>query len=120
MWKFQGLAAFYKKNFANDADNDREMHITPQIAKVVARLPGDLFVPFPVKTMAHRPHQFAYSRVFSLLAIFQWFRSLSNGRGTVFGRSGVSGACDRVPTSSILSTVAMIVSHPVVLEVIRD
>ena len=117
--------ALHKKKSPSDPDNYREVHLTSQISKAVERLLGQLFAPFLLKTVAYGPRQFAYSqgrgaRDALLYATLKWLRTLGKGRRLALFCSDVSGAFDRVPTSTLVSKLALKGLHPLLVAVIRD
>ena len=99
-WRFHWIHPLHKKKSKADPLNYRGVHLTPQLAKVVERAIGSLFVPW-LSANGFGDHQYAYSKNKShrdVLAINVccWLLLLEEDHAIGLYCSDVSGAFDRV------------------------
>ena len=99
-WRRHWIHPLHKKNAKSDPRNYRGVHLTPQLAKVVERAVGGVFVPW-LGQNGFGEHQYAYSQGKShrdalAVNICSWLLLLEDGFAVGLYCSDVSGAFDRV------------------------
>ena len=100
-WGKHWVAAIYKKKSVYDPNNYRGVHMTAQLAKVIERLLGLIFVPVLTKEISIGPNQFAYtkargSRDALAYLMLTWIQGFKEKARFALYMSDVSGAFDRV------------------------
>ena len=100
-WTEHWIAAIHKKKEVFNPKNYRGVHMTPQVAKVMERLLGSLFIPSLSSELSIGPNQFAYckkrgSRDALLYLVVSWLLSFMKKCRVALYCSDVSGAFDKV------------------------
>ena len=106
-WTVHWIAAIYKKKEVFRPGNYRGVHMTSQLAKVVERLLGLLFIPQLSSEISIGPNQFAYckergSRDALLFLVLSWLECFLRKGRIAFYCSDVSGAFDKVNAERLL------------------
>ena len=99
-WRCHWIHPLHKNKAKSDPKNYRGAHLTPQLAKVVERAVGAVFVPWLGKH-GFGEHQYAYSlgkshRDVLAINVCSWLLSLEDGLAVGLFCSDVRGAFDRV------------------------
>ncbi len=108
-WRTHWIHPLHKKKSRADPLNYRGVHLTPQLAKVVERAIGSLFVDWSSK-YAFGEHQYAYSKNKShrdVLAVnvCSWLLLFEQGKTIGLYCSDVSGAFDRVSRDRLCAKI---------------
>ena len=107
-WTEHWIAALYKKKEVFKPGHYRGVHMTSQLAKVMERLLGLLFLPQLSCEMSIGPNQFAYckkrgSRDALLFLVLSWMECFLRKCRVALYCSDVSGAFDKVDAERLLS-----------------
>ena len=99
-WRLHWIHPLHKKNAKSDPQNYRGVHFTAQLAKVVERSIGGVFVHW-LSEHGFGEHQYAYSRHKShrdalAVNVCSWLMSVEDGFDVALYCSDVRGAFDRV------------------------
>ena len=110
-WIEHWIVAIYKKKQVFDPKNYRGVHMTPQVAKVMERLVGSLFLPSLSSEASIGENQFAYckqrgSRDALLYLVLCWLHSFLRKNRVALYCSDVSGAFDKVSAPRLLQKLA--------------
>ena len=89
------------------ADNDRGVHLTSQLSKVVERVVKVMLDPYLELPMAQGPFQFAYrkergARDALLFAAVSWLLAFNEGNKVALYCADVKGAFDRIDAERLL------------------
>ena len=106
-WIQHWIAAIYKKKSVCDPKNYRGVHMTAQLAKVLERFLGGLFLPQLSREIVIGPNQFAYvqkrgSRDALAYMVLAWLSAFMEKARIALYCSDVSGAFDKVSASRLL------------------
>ena len=99
-WRRHWIHPLHKKNAKCNPSNYRGVHLTAQLAKVVERAVGSVFVSW-LGENGYGEHQYAYShgkshRDVLAVNVCSWLLALEDGLAVALYCSDVSGAFDRV------------------------
>ena len=99
-WRLHWIHPLHKKNAKSDPQNYRGVHLTAQLAKVVERSIGGVFVHW-LSEPGFSEHQYAYSRHKShrdalAVNVCSWLMSVEDGFDVALYCNDVRGTFDRV------------------------
>ena len=110
-WIEHWIVAIYKKKEVFNPKNYRGVHMTPQVAKVMERFVGSLFLPSLSSEVSIGENQFAYckqrgSRDALLYLVLCWLHSFLGKDRVALYCSDVSSAFDKVSAPRLLRKLA--------------
>ena len=111
------MHAIHKKSFETECKNNKVIHLTPQLSKIVERAAGSVILPWLEATGAYGRHQYAYAKrrgYKDVLAVnvCSWLLLLEEGLAVGLFCSDVSGAFDRVSGARLTKKLTAIGLHP--------
>ena len=108
LYTLHWVACLYKKKSVSDPKNYRGVHLTAQLAKVLERLIGLIFLPKLSCPQSIGSNQFAYTkergaRDAVAYLVLSWLRAFKEKASVALYMSDVSGAFDRVSATRLLA-----------------